>query len=142
MRARSAPTACCLVLLALLASLGTTEAHRTASRTQRYGAWVRSHTPAAAAASARPPRLSADDAMNCSCTELETCQAALGEKTDPCVEDGEPAYSRALHIGAVFIILGASVLGCIIPLVSKYVPFLAVDPYALCIGKCIGTGIV
>lgn len=51
-------------------------------------------------------------------------------------------YSNWLHIAAVFIILVASVIGTIIPIIGKRVPMLRMHDYVYAVGKCIGTGVM
>lgn len=51
-------------------------------------------------------------------------------------------YSNGLHIAAVFIILVASVIGTIIPIIGKRVPMLRMHDYVYAVGKCIGTGVM
>jgi len=61
---------------------------------------------------------------------------------DPCAADSIDNYNQPLHIGAVFIILAASMFGASAPLLSKYGSRFRVSPYHVCLGKCMGIGVV
>ena len=51
-------------------------------------------------------------------------------------------YTQALNVGAIFVILTASVLGTSIPLVSKRYPALQRYPFIFIWGKHVGTGVL
>lgn len=51
-------------------------------------------------------------------------------------------YDQALSIGSVFVVLAASLLGTVLPLLFKRYPRLLVYPFAVVIGKHIGTGVL
>jgi len=61
---------------------------------------------------------------------------------DPCAAVALDGYSQGYHIAAVFIILVASLLGAVIPILSKYTRFIRISPYQICFGKCVGIGVV
>lgn len=61
---------------------------------------------------------------------------------DPCALIVPGNADRPMHIGAVFIILVASILGVAFPLVAKYNKNLNVHPYWIVLGKCAGTGVI
>ena len=61
---------------------------------------------------------------------------------DACAYQSVSNYDRSLNIGAVFVILTASVLGTSIPLLAKRYPSLARYPFIFVVGKHIGTGVL
>jgi solute carrier family 39 (zinc transporter), member 1/2/3 len=61
---------------------------------------------------------------------------------DPCALSLPENYSAGIHVGAVFIILIASLVGSGAPLLAKRVPALAANPHAVVVGKHIGTGVL
>ena len=94
---------------------------------------------------------SAYNACNSSFAALSTafdacgCPAAAADAyayVDPCAVDTSVVYGQSLHIAAIFIVLIASSLGAGIPLLSKYHPGFSLDPYVICLGKCMGTGVI
>ncbi|CAG9577303.1 putative zinc transporter [Leishmania major strain Friedlin] len=54
----------------------------------------------------------------------------------------EGDYMLGLHIAAIFIILAASVVGTLIPIVGKRVPALRLHSYVYAVGKAAATGVV
>lgn len=74
--------------------------------------------------------------------ELYAGYTACGCGVDPCAIVVATDYNIGLHIAAVFIILVASALGVLFPLVAKYVQRLGIPPYPVVIGKCAGTGVI
>jgi solute carrier family 39 (zinc transporter), member 1/2/3 len=54
----------------------------------------------------------------------------------------EGTYEVGLHVAAIFIILAASLIGTLIPLLGKRVPALRLHPYVYAVGKSIATGVV
>jgi len=74
--------------------------------------------------------------------ELESLYNACGCEVNPCAITENTAYDKGLHIAGVFIILVASGLGAALPIGAKYLRFLGVDPYYICLGKCMGSGVV
>nr|CCC53466.1 putative cation transporter [Trypanosoma vivax Y486] len=54
----------------------------------------------------------------------------------------EGDYSVGIHVGAVFILLLASVIGAILPILGNYFRRLRLHPFALVICKCVSTGVV
>jgi len=61
---------------------------------------------------------------------------------NPCAAAEMLVYDQGLHIAAVFIILLASMLGSGIPVLAKYSKYFRVSPYVICLGKCMGIGVV
>jgi solute carrier family 39 (zinc transporter), member 1/2/3 len=61
---------------------------------------------------------------------------------DPCVYETPKEYTMSLHVGAIFVILVASALGAAIPLVGSHRSKLAVPPFVIVLGKCMGTGVI
>ncbi|RHW68513.1 cation transporter [Trypanosoma brucei equiperdum] len=57
-------------------------------------------------------------------------------------ESGHGTYSIGLHVVAIFVVLIASFLGTLIPIIGKYVPALRLPPFALVLGKCIAAGVL
>uniref|UniRef100_A0A0A9VV82 Zinc transporter 3 n=1 Tax=Lygus hesperus TaxID=30085 RepID=A0A0A9VV82_LYGHE len=51
-------------------------------------------------------------------------------------------YSNKLHIAAVFIILLASLIGTLIPILGKRFPALRVHKFVYVVGKNVGTGVM
>lgn len=51
-------------------------------------------------------------------------------------------YSFPLHIGAIFLILFASLLGTAMPILSKYVSFIRKNPFFFTVGKTAATGVL
>ncbi|KPA85252.1 putative Zinc transporter putativecation transporter [Leptomonas pyrrhocoris] len=68
--------------------------------------------------------------------------ADAGDDDDGKCSSLEGTYEVGLHIGAIFIILAASLLGTLIPLVGKRVPALRLHPYVYAVGKSTATGVV
>jgi hypothetical protein len=58
--------------------------------------------------------------------------------------DAEPLenYDFPLHIGAVFIVLGAALIGTILPVIGKAHKRLRLNDYVFSIGKSFGTGVI
>lgn len=54
----------------------------------------------------------------------------------------EGAYSLGLHIGAIFVVLLASVLGTLVPLLSKRISVLRIHPYVFALGKSAAAGVM
>ncbi|CAJ1010083.1 hypothetical protein Q4I28_005397, partial [Leishmania naiffi] len=54
----------------------------------------------------------------------------------------EGDYMLGLHIAAIFIILAASAVGTLIPIVGKRVPALRLHAYVYAVGKAAATGVV
>lgn len=52
------------------------------------------------------------------------------------------AYDLPLHVGAVFIVLAASILGCGFPVVAKKVKWLRIPPKVFFFCKHFGTGVL
>lgn len=61
---------------------------------------------------------------------------------DECAADSINGYNQGLHIGALFIILAVSALGTALPLLGKYISWLRLHPYVICVGKSLGIGII
>ncbi|GAM19782.1 hypothetical protein SAMD00019534_029570 [Acytostelium subglobosum LB1] len=61
---------------------------------------------------------------------------------DECAAGTDSNYTKPLHIAAVFIILAASFLGTLIPVVSARLKFLSIHPFFIIIGKCMGIGVL
>ncbi|KAM9971288.1 hypothetical protein ACTFIW_011265 [Dictyostelium discoideum] len=59
-----------------------------------------------------------------------------------CEEDPDKQYSKPIHIAAVFIILGVSFLGTMIPILATHIEKLRIPRYAIIVGKSIGIGVV
>ncbi|KAK5574710.1 hypothetical protein RB653_009963 [Dictyostelium firmibasis] len=59
-----------------------------------------------------------------------------------CEDDPDKQYSKPIHIAAVFIILGVSVLGTTIPILATHIKQLRIPRYAIIVGKSIGIGVV
>ncbi|KAK7198197.1 ZIP Zinc transporter [Novymonas esmeraldas] len=51
-------------------------------------------------------------------------------------------YNLGLHIAAIFIILAASAVGTLIPILGKHVPALRLHAYIYAVGKAMATGVV
>lgn len=64
------------------------------------------------------------------------------QEPDPCVSESPKDYTLSLHIGAIFVILVASALGTVIPLIGSHRSKLAVPPFVIVLGKCMGTGVI
>jgi len=64
------------------------------------------------------------------------------EEVDPCSAEKLAEYDIGLHVGAVFIILGASTIGTGLPLLMKRKPKCFPYPFVFTIGKHIGTGVL
>jgi hypothetical protein len=75
-----------------------------------------------------------------------TCAAGLAESdsagANPCVMDPSQTYGSTLHVVAIFVVLLASAVGAGFPLLCKHFPGVRLDPFYICLGKCIGTGVV
>lgn len=54
----------------------------------------------------------------------------------------EGEYEVGLHVAAIFIILAASLIGTLIPLLGKRVPALRLPSYVYAVGKSTATGVV
>ena len=68
--------------------------------------------------------------------------ASDDQPADPCATQLAEVYGMPLHVAAVFVVFLASLLGAGVPLLTKYHPGFAVDPYVVALGKCMGTGVV
>jgi hypothetical protein len=76
-----------------------------------------------------------------------TCAAGLAASSDsdaanPCVVDPTQVYGQTLHIVAIFVVLLSSAVGAGFPLLCKHFPGVRLDPFLICLGKCVGTGVV
>ncbi|KEG06253.1 cation transporter [Trypanosoma grayi] len=54
----------------------------------------------------------------------------------------EGSYSVGLHVVAIFVLLIASFIGTMLPLLGNYVPCLQLHPFVVVTGKCVSTGVV
>lgn len=54
----------------------------------------------------------------------------------------EGIYSVGLHVLAIFVVLIASVLGAVLPILGKRVRALRVAAYVYAVGKCVATGVM
>lgn len=52
------------------------------------------------------------------------------------------AYSIPLHVGAIFIVLGVSIFGTALPIITKFVPFLKRNPFIFVLAKTAATGVL
>ncbi|KAJ2890834.1 hypothetical protein GGI21_006036, partial [Coemansia aciculifera] len=72
--------------------------------------------------------------------------AALGDKEPrqraECMASGVEDWDRGLQISGVFIILGVSALGAMLPVACKHVSWLNVSPWLLTLGKFFGAGVI
>ena len=81
------------------------------------------------------------DALNASLATLQASYDACGCGQDPCA-NVPVEFDKALHIGGIFVLLGASFVGVAVPLVGKRCQALQVPPFVLVVGKCVGMGVV
>ena len=87
--------------------------------------------------------ISAFEELNATYTSLlQAYEAAIAPQPNPCDYETPVQYSQPFHVAAVFIVLVASALGAIIPLVGSHYSKYAVPPFVLVLGKCAGTGVV
>lgn len=77
------------------------------------------------------------DSLNDKCGNCST-----DSETSECNTDFVSKYNQGYHIGAIFVILVASVLGSGFPVVSFHVPIFKVHPFLIILGKCVGIGVV
>eukprot|EP00026_Physarum_polycephalum_P008541 Phypoly_transcript_08629.p1 GENE.Phypoly_transcript_08629~~Phypoly_transcript_08629.p1 ORF type:complete len:358 (+),score=51.76 Phypoly_transcript_08629:402-1475(+) len=80
-----------------------------------------------------------------SLVSTQTPNATVAPTDDPCSAtiDIGTLYTYPLHIGSVFIILVASFIGAVIPIISKYTTTkFHLSPFQICVGKCVGIGVV
>lgn len=74
------------------------------------------------------------------------CQVLYDEASapspDPCAYEEPDKFTLSLHIGGVFAVFFASALGAAIPLLSSLYPKFAIPPFAIVLGKCVGTGVI
>lgn len=82
--------------------------------------------------------LSIIDQLNESVMRLESERA---DSSRGCDED-RAAYDVGLHVIALFVTLGVSLLGAALPIASKHWEQLRVDAFIVVMGKCVGTGVV
>jgi len=80
--------------------------------------------------------------LNAAYNTLNDSYVACGCGVDPCASLEVIVYNQGLHIGAIFIVLAASVIGAGVPLLAKYSPVFRIPPYVICLGKCMGIGVV
>ena len=73
---------------------------------------------------------------------LLTDALSLATEAPSCGENATGTYSRAYHIGAIFIILSVSALGVGSTLAGKHFRRLAMSPLTVALGKTMGTGVV
>jgi len=67
----------------------------------------------------------------------------MSDSDDPCIASGpDGTYDQPLNIAAVFIILTASLLGTIAPLFFQRHPRYLRYPFAIILGKHVGTGVL
>ena len=89
----------------------------------------------------------ATEALNATIAALRSELAAATAPSDALAEPDECSnsavdYNMALHTGAVFIVMAASVLGVVSVLAGKRNSALRVSPFVVALGKTAGTGIV
>ena len=66
-----------------------------------------------------------------------------GARAQDSSESSNGTYSTVDHVVAIFVILVASLLGAVLPLVAKHFPNLTfIGPFALSLGKSLATGVV
>lgn len=51
-------------------------------------------------------------------------------------------YSSGIHVVALFVVLAASLVGALFPLLGRRVPALRLPDYVYAVGKCTGTGVM
>ena len=75
---------------------------------------------------------------------LSVCAEELAAALAPpsCEAGAAEAFGVSLHVGGIFIILAASLLGALMPLLGKLSPRCALPGLAIAIGKAAGTGII
>lgn len=66
----------------------------------------------------------------------------LDENEDPCAAAVPDNYDQGLQIASIFVILFASSLGVVFPLLAKYNKRLSVHHFYVVLGKCAGTGVI
>lgn len=54
----------------------------------------------------------------------------------------EGEYSLGLHVGSIFVVLGSSILGTCIPIITKFVPVLRNNPFFFVVAKTAATGVL
>jgi len=59
-----------------------------------------------------------------------------------CAPNALGVYNQGLHIVAIFVVLIASMTGALFPILMKYHPGLHLDKYYICLGKCVGIGVI
>ncbi len=69
-------------------------------------------------------------------------QSQLAPTPDPCAYQAVDVYNQQYHIGALFIILAASLLGTGIPLIGSHYPYFRREPYLFIFCKHIGSGVI
>lgn len=70
--------------------------------------------------------------------------ALSNASSDACAMQPVQDYDQSLNITAVFVVLLASVLGTVIPVIGKHRPHMCgnVSPFVYIVGKHIGTGVI
>lgn len=51
-------------------------------------------------------------------------------------------YSVPLHVGSIFVVLGSSLLGVLIPIIAKFIPFISKRPFLFVVAKSASTGVL
>ncbi len=55
-----------------------------------------------------------------------TSSASVEPSEDPCAGEFDAPYEEGLHVGALFIIMGCSLMGTTLPIIGHKFPFLRV----------------
>lgn len=66
----------------------------------------------------------------------------LNHPHEPICDGLDGIYGLGLHVGAIFVVLVASLVGTCFPLLGKRVPALNFPEYVYVVGKCLGTGVM
>jgi hypothetical protein len=82
------------------------------------------------------------EAVNVTLGELQREYDACGCGSDACAAE-VAEYGMGLHVAGIFILLLASALGVMVPLLIKHCQrWVSVPAFAVVVGKCVGTGVV
>ncbi|KAJ1664447.1 hypothetical protein EV178_004059 [Coemansia sp. RSA 1646] len=75
-------------------------------------------------------------------TESSSPATSKSDDKAECSAAGVEGWNRGLQIGGVFMILGVSALGVMVPVGCKYIRWLNIDKRALNVGKFFGAGVI
>lgn len=75
-------------------------------------------------------------------TNTSNVSVAQDSDTDSICSGLDGIYSPGIHVVGIFVVLGASLIGAVLPVLGKRVSALSVPDFVFVVGKCLGMGVM